>query len=363
MSELKQKEQFLLNQTLFKVLIGTSLVVLVAMTVHAQVIKQLTASAGDDDEPCFSPDGKWIVYQSRDTGGRVNLWVVGSNGGKPKQITSGAGYKCFPTWSPDGKRIVFASDPARDWIPDTSKVSMGVYDLYAIDFENGKWSKPEQLTDTPKVMEYLPSYSPDGKQIAYSCGLPTGYRLGDMAIFIMAAEGEQAVVQQGGEGMEGGVKNFHVYGRQLVSGEHGAIEPAWSRDGKTIAFAYSYYYQNIYGHQLSIALVPACAQKTCGKDAVRLKQLEGFPNYAPAFSPKADLLAFVMSNGQAWDIWVLAGPYTGEPIRLTHHRANDVNPAWSPDGKCIAFASNRDGIYNIYVMEVPKEVPAASGQR
>lgn len=363
MSKLTQKKRLMPNQVLCGILTGIMLAALTVAAAHGQTVKQLTTAVGDDDEPCFSPDGKWIVYQSRDAKGRVDLWVAGSNGGQPQRITSGAGYKCFPTWSPDGKRIVFASDPVRDWVPDTSKVSMGAYDLYAIDSEKGSWSGPKQLTNTPKVMEYLPSYSPDGRHIAYSCGLPTGYRLGDMAIFIMSAEGEQARAQQGDEGMEGGVKSFEVYGRQLVSSEHGAIEPTWSRDGKTIAFAYSYYYQNVYGHQLSIALIPACAEKTCGKNASRLKQLEGFPNYSPAFSPRADLLAFVASKGQAWDIWVLAGPYTGEPVRLTDHPANDVNPAWSPDGKRIAFASNRDGNYNIYIMEVPKEVLAAGGQR
>jgi TolB protein len=41
---------------------------------------------------------------------------------------------------------------------------------------------------------------------------------------------------------------------------------------------------------------------------------------------------------------------TGEARNLTHHRGNDMNPAWSPDGSYIAFTSNREGNLDIYVM-------------
>ena len=342
--------------------ISLFILVVLSAAVQGQVVKRLTRTAADDDEPCFSPDGRWIVYQSRDISGRVELWIVGSDGAKPKRITGGAGYKCFPAFSPDGKRIVFASDPKRDWIPDTSKVSMGAYDLYAIDFRNGRWSKPKQLTDTPNVMEYLPSYSPDGKHIAYSCGLRESSRLGDVAIFIMDAEQPNIQLRQAGKGeVEGSAGSFRVMGRQLVTSEHGAIEPSFSRDGKTIAFTWSYLWEN--GHQMGICLADSSSERIHPDKSTRLKQLADFPHYAPAFSPKADLLAFVMSRGEGWDIWVLASPYTSEPIRLTNHPANDVNPTWSPDGRRIAFASNRNGNYNIYVTDVPQQVLTAGGQK
>ena len=340
-------------------------ILLVTTTAHGQTPRQLTRAQGDDDEPCFSPDGKWIVYQSRDTSGRPDLWIVGLDGSAPKKITSGPGYKCFPTWSPDGKKIVFSSDPAADWVPDNQKLSMGRYDLYAIDLHHGKWSSPKQLTNTPLVVEYLPTYSPDGKQIAFSCGMPTGYSIGigDLAISVMSAQGESARTAQPEGNLEGTATAFQVVGRQLVSSEQGAIEPTWSRDGKTIAFAWSYFWQIEYHQQMTLCMISSSAEKTNAKDTQQLKQLAGFPCYSPAFSPTADLLAFALSKGDAWDIWILSAPYTGEPMRLTDHPANDVNPAWSPDGKQIAFASNRNGSYNIYIIDVPQTILTINTQK
>jgi len=303
---------------------------LAVMTANGQEIKRLTTAPGDDDEPCFSPDGQWIVYQSRDRSGRPDLWIVAAGGGTPRRVTDGPGYNCFATWSPDGRRIVYASDPT------------GEYDLYALDRADGKWSAPRALTRTPQIKEYLPRFSPDGRQIAYNAALRTGYRLGDNGIFVMPV-GPKATA------------------RQLVTSQHGAVAPAWSRDGTLIAFARSFIWAN--GHQLGVSMVPAAAKKTPDGKARPLKQLGGYPHYAPAFSPKADLLAFVMSKGEAWDLWVLPAPYTGQPVRLTRHPANDVNPAWSPDGKRIAFASNRSGNYDLYVMDVPAGVLAAAGGR
>jgi Tol biopolymer transport system component len=312
--------------------------------IHADSALRLTSASGDDDEPCWSPDGEWIVYQSRDAQGKPDLWVVPAAGGKAQRITDGPGYNCFPSWSPDGSKIVFASDPD------------GEYDLYVIEREGGGWSRPRNLTSTPRVREFLPSYSPDGKWIAYCAWELSGYRLGDGPIYVMPAEGGERSAKSSTDGVEGAKISYEVVGRQLITSEYGATEPAWSRDGATIAFARSFIWKG--GHQLGLALVAADAALTADTEAQQLGQLAGYPAYAPAFSPAADLLAFTTSRGEAWDLWVLPKPYDGEPVRLTDHPANDVNPAWSPDGTKIAFASNRAGGYDIYVMDVQGKILA-----
>ena len=321
-------------------------IMLVAAVACGSEARRLTSTPGDDDEPCFSPDGKSIVFQSRDSTGKPDLWIVGVEGGPARKITTGSGYNCFATWSPDAARIVFASDPE------------GEYDLYAIDYQDEKWSDPKRLTNTPRVREYVPAFSPDGKQIAFTAALPTGYRLGDNGVFVMSAAGEEAK-KMTGSGSEGSSVSFDVVGRQLITSDHGAVEPTWLRDGKTIAYTWAYILAN--GHQMGVSMIAADAPKTRAGPEQQLRQLRGYANYAPAFSPTADVLALTLSKGDAWDIWLLAKPYTGQPVKLTKHPANDVNPAWSPDGKRIAFASNRAGNYDIYVIDVPPTL--AAGKR
>ncbi|UCD27327.1 MAG: PD40 domain-containing protein [Planctomycetota bacterium] len=80
------------ESVVFRGLIALLLVMSTVSTIHGQSAAPLTTYRGDDDEPCFSPDGRWIVYQSRDSSGRPDLWIVSSNGSVPQRITEGAGY-------------------------------------------------------------------------------------------------------------------------------------------------------------------------------------------------------------------------------------------------------------------------------
>ena len=323
-------------------------------------VSRLTHTPTDDDEPCFSPDGRSIVYQSRDASGRTDLWVVGLDGGNPERITAKHGYSCFPSWSPDGQRIVFASDSDRDGLPPDDP--RGDYDLYSVAREDGRWSAPRRLTDTPHVREYLPAYSPDGQQLAFTAALPTRRRMGDTGVFVMAPEseapqtGDTRGVQNVGEHFD-----FTYAGRQIVIGGHAAVEPSWSHDATLLA--YTLLHDWAAGHQCRVSIADADAFPAVADASRTLSQLEGFPSYGAAFSPADDLLAFVMSCGEAWDLWLLPAPYTGPPIRLTDHPANDVNPAWSPDGRRIAFASNRRGPYDIYVLTVPDAAAVAAESR
>lgn len=64
----------------------------------------------------------------------------------------------------------------------------------------------------------------------------------------------------------------------------------------------------------------------------------------------APQLAFHSDRAGNYDIYAIA-PAGGELINLTAHPAQDKWPAWSPDGTRLAFASNRDGDFEIYVLE------------
>lgn len=70
-------------------------------------LKRLTKSRQDESSPCWSPDGKWICYASKDKEFR-GLSRISPNGGAPQRIpTTGAPNPTEPDWSPDGKLIAF----------------------------------------------------------------------------------------------------------------------------------------------------------------------------------------------------------------------------------------------------------------
>ncbi|MBT3269042.1 hypothetical protein HN371_17980 [Candidatus Poribacteria bacterium] len=74
-------------------------------------------------------------------------------------------------------------------------------------------------------------------------------------------------------------------------------------------------------------------------------------------------IAFLSQQAGAWDVMVM-DPDGSSLVNLTDHPANDVGPAWSPDGREIAFASERDGGSNIYIMDAdganPHPITSAS---
>jgi len=75
----------------------------------------------------------------------------------------------------------------------------------------------------------------------------------------------------------------------------------------------------------------------------------GLWNYSPAFSPDGRRVAFVSNRDGNAEIYIM-DIATRHPLRLTNNPATDTHPTFSPDGQQIAFESERDGQPAIYVM-------------
>ena len=71
----------------------------------------------------------------------------------------------------------------------------------------------------------------------------------------------------------------------------------------------------------------------------------------PAWSPDGKQIAFASNPDGNSDIYIMDANGTNL-TQITHNDADDLEPAWSPDGKQIAFASNPAGNYDIYVITV-----------
>jgi Tol biopolymer transport system component len=71
---------------------------------------QVTSFGGPDTgTPRWSPDGRWLAFDSSDAG-NPNIYVINVEGGPPRQLTNGPSGNYMPSWSADGKQIYFKSD-------------------------------------------------------------------------------------------------------------------------------------------------------------------------------------------------------------------------------------------------------------
>lgn len=190
-------------------------------------------------------------------------------------------------------------------------------------------SDVRRLTDgPPEVEDHQPSWSPDGSMIAFTStrskgSVPTDTGNGD--IFVMRADGSEV--------------------RRISFGFDSALEPAWSPDGKGIAFA------GFQDRNWDIYVAPVE-----GGEPLRLTTDRAF-EHDPAWSPDGTSLAFVRTPDEGrpssasgiFDLDIT----TGRERKLTD--AYGVTPAWSPDGQLLAYAGGATGS-GINVMEM------ASGQ-
>ena len=108
-------------------------------------IRNISNSNEDEDSPSWSPDSKRIVY-SADKGGKSNIYIINADGSNKRKITD-SGSSWTPSLSTDGKQIAFISDD----------------DIYIMSIDG---SSKKRITKTSKE-EKTPSWSPDGKMLAY----------------------------------------------------------------------------------------------------------------------------------------------------------------------------------------------------
>jgi predicted Ser/Thr protein kinase len=125
-------------------------------------------------------------------------------------------------------------------------------------------------------------------------------------------------------------------------------QPAWSPDGKAIAFAS----RRTFDTADLFLLDPATKN---------LRQLTGLTgkqgnNTWPAWSPKGDRIAFNSDRGGKVQVYVMNADGS-DPVRLTKQPVPERDPAWSPDGKQIAFAVDGKGGWGIYLADVAGKLP------
>ena len=137
----------------------------------------LTNNPGRDISPSWSPDGKRIAFSSdRDNPQNSEIYVMDADGQNEQRLTNNPNEDQYPSWSPDGKRMVFSARREGHF-----KSDFGITDeIYVMDADG---ENQQRLTEN-RAVDQWPSWSPDGKRIAFY-----SRRDGNPEIYVMDADG------------------------------------------------------------------------------------------------------------------------------------------------------------------------------
>ena len=189
---------------------------------------------------------------------------------------------------------------------------------------NPDGSGVNQLTQTGSgFSDRFPTWSPDGTRIAF--GRIT-FAVNKSQIYIMNADGSNAT--------------------RITNNSANDRQPAWSPDGTKIAFV-----SDRDGNEEIYVM------NADGSNQTRLTTNASF-DIDPAWSPDGTKIVFATTRdfpgiagniADGFEVYTM-GADGNNPLRLTNNSSSDAQPSWSRDGTRIAFASQRDGLPVVYLM-------------
>lgn len=314
-------------------------------------IAPFTSFPGNKGLPAFSWDGKKIAFVwSGEKGDNSDIYVKLIGEGSPLRLTTDPLQDTMPTWSPDGtyiafirfgpderrlitiptlggvERTLFASPDLRqpDWSPDGKYLAVAdsesagdLTSIYLISPDDGS---RKRLTQRPAQFngDWDPKFSPNGEWVSFIRS--TNFAVEDVYIIPIT----------GGE-----PRRLTNDGRELSGLD-------WTADGREIVFS------SKRGGSYGLWRVAI--------DGGSPEPLPGAGDNArqPAVSPQGNYLAYLFVGSDS-NIWRAPGPNAKDktlaPTKLIESTRNEGSPRYSPDGKKIAFASDRTGGTEVWVCD------------
>jgi serine/threonine protein kinase len=325
----------------------------------------LTSYAGDESWPTLSPDGTQVAFSwNGEKQDKSDIYVKQIGVEPPFRLTSDAAMDYSPAWSPDGGFIAFLRElspdktdivivpqrggperilseikgsmqalpwgPYLSWTPDskwivcpTPKSGERVWALHLVSTETGEQT---ELTSPPssETGDVAPAVSPDGRTLVFSRVSPDFY---NATLWLLHL----------GEGSKPLGKEEQIQSPGMTN-----IGAAWLPNGREFVFA------SATGTNYGLW------RTAVSKGAVPRRLDLGSAGADPTISRLGTRLAFVVFQSRL-NIWRvdLKGPgkEPSQPLRFISSTQDQLYPAFSPDGRRIAFMSERSGAQEIWICD------------
>jgi len=324
-------------------------------------IQRITANPARDVYPRFSPDGKWIAFSS-DRNGNLDVYIVPSEGGQAKQLTFHSADDSVLGWTPDSRNVLFSSNRGEDFMAK----------LYLVSIDGG------MERSAGADMGVYASYSPDGKHLALNSKSQVYWRKyyrgaynSDVEVMDVASA-KFTNLTQDFDGMDTWPMwstDGHIYfvsdregngltniwrvperggkAERVTSFKSGDVRwPSISSDGKTIVFEHDF---GVMKMDVASRKVTPIKLNINAETEENLTEVRTFNSRVDDYdlAPSGRRIAFSI-HGEIFT----APTEEGDAVQITDNPARDRQPRYSPDGKQIAYVSDRSGREEIYITAV-----------
>lgn len=325
----------------------------------------LQAAESDEYSPVWSPDGEYIAYVSGEAE-NSDIWVMKSDGTEKQNVSNRDQFAYEPHWSPDGKYLAYVSAPPESSLQVGNVSVMTASEIWIVDMETMEQvNLTENNAEISNRYNHRLTWSPDGQYISF-----------DSVRDLYSQSWVVNVKDQTFTHLSQGVDDNAQF-----------IVATWSPNSEQIMFVTNVDISDvnrlwissihiIQPVEVELDEIPVAAYWSPFEDIVLIKSFMGsyflydltensitdldFNGTNPEWSPTGRYILVEILNididdkstYENWDIMLFDIENQSQTVLLSDPHAVEMSATWSPDESAFAFASNQDGDYDIWVLEL-----------